>query len=252
LENVMLETAVALLAAHVLADFLLQFGWILRNKRRIGFFALHVAIVLATILLVLGIDPREHWGLLALITLSHAGLDAVKTFAFDRDWVRARPRVDFALFSADQLGHVAFIALAAWIWPTAFAGGAWAQALGPAAGDYAVLLAAVTGFVIATRTGEFLIMIFMSRFELPAGDDPGLESGGAWIGLLERALVFAFVLAGQVTAIGFLIAAKSVLRFRYASERSISEYVIIGTLASFGWAIGVALLTDAVVHRLVQ
>jgi hypothetical protein len=246
----MLQTAVVLLAAHVLADFLLQFGWILRNKRRLGFFVLHVAIVLTTLLLVLGIDPREHWGLVGLITLSHAGLDAIKTFAFDRDWVRARPRVDFALFSSDQLGHVAFIALAAWIWPGAFADGAWAQALGPAATDYVALLAVATGFVIATRTGEFLIMIFMSRFELPAGDDPGLERGGAWIGLLERALVFGFVLAGQVTAIGFLIAAKSVLRFRYASERSISEYVIIGTLASFGWAIGVALLTAAALQRL--
>ena len=248
----MLQTAVALLAAHVLADFLLQFGWILRNKRRIGFFVLHIAIVAGAVLLVLGIDPREHWGLLALITLSHAGLDAIKTFAFDRDRVRARPRLDFALFSADQLGHVAFIALAAWIWPIAFSDGFWATRLGDAGASYAAALALATGFLVATRIGEFLIAIFMSRFELPDADDPGLEGGGAWIGLLERALVFAFVLAGQVTAIGFLIAAKSVLRFRYASERSTSEYVIIGTLASFGWAIGIALLTDAAVHRLVQ
>jgi len=66
----MLETVVALLAAHVLADFLLQFGWILRNKRRPGFFVLHIAIVLATLLLVLGIDPREHGGLVGLVTLA--------------------------------------------------------------------------------------------------------------------------------------------------------------------------------------
>jgi len=245
-----LETVVALLAAHVLADFVLQFGWILGNKRRVGFFALHVVIVAASLVLVLGADPRTDWGLVAFISLSHAGLDAIKTFAFDRDRVRARPHLDFALFSGDQLGHVAFIALAAWIWPTAFADGFWAARLGADAVHYAAVLALVTGFIVATRTGEFLIMIFMARFELPAGDDPGLERGGAWIGLLERALVFAFVLAGQPAGVGFLIAAKSILRFRYASERSLSEYVIIGTLASFGWALGTALITKAALSTL--
>ena len=67
--------------------------------------------------------------------------------------------------------------------------------------------------------------------------------GGKWIGLLERALIFVLIMAAEFQAIGFLIAAKSILRFQYAKERSHSETVIIGTLASFGWAIVISLAT---------
>ena len=75
----------------------------------------------------------------------------------------------------------------------------------------------------------------------------GMPGGGKMIGLLERGLIYILVLAGLPIGIGFLVAAKSVLRFETAKEgdlaenRKRSEYVIIGTLASFGWAILVSL-----------
>ena len=69
---------------------------------------------------------------------------------------------------------------------------------------------------------------------------PGLRNGGRVIGNLERGLIYLLILTGQAAGIGFLIAAKSVLRFGAVKDESrLSEYVIIGTLASFGWAIGV-------------
>ena len=68
-------------------------------------------------------------------------------------------------------------------------------------------------------------------------NDSGLTRGGFWIGCLERFLAISFMVAGQYEAIGFLVAAKSILWFgavRGASafERRISEYIIIGTLLS--------------------
>ncbi len=74
----------------------------------------------------------------------------------------------------------------------------------------------------------------------------GLRGGGKAIGQLERALIFVFVLINQFSAIGFLIAAKSIFRFgelRDRSNRMEAEYIIIGTLISFLWAIVAALLT---------
>ena len=51
-----------------------------------------------------------------------------------------------------------------------------------------------------------------------------------------------------------MIAAKSILRFnelaRDASDRRASEYVIIGTLASFAWAIATAWATAAALRAL--
>jgi hypothetical protein len=51
----------------------------------------------------------------------------------------------------------------------------------------------------------------------------------------------------QPNGIGFLIAAKSVLRFSEIKEpgqRKVAEYVIIGTFLSFGWALVVSVLTQ--------
>ena len=63
-------------------------------------------------------------------------------------------------------------------------------------------------------------------------------------------MILMLVLADQPDGIGLLIAAKSILRFnelaRDAGDRRASEYVIIGTLASFAWAIGTAWATAAV------
>mgnify|MGYP006433838991 CR=1 FL=1 len=47
------------------------------------------------------------------------------------------------------------------------------------------------------------------------------------------------------------MAAKSILRFgAVAEDRRASEYVIIGTLASVGWALGVAMAAMALRPRL--
>jgi hypothetical protein len=49
-------------------------------------------------------------------------------------------------------------------------------------------------------------------------------------------LTLCFVLIGQYEAIGFVIAAKSLLRFK-DSETLKTEYVLAGTLLSFGLAL---------------
>ena len=94
----------------------------------------------------------------------------------------------------------------------------------------------------------------MQGLELPAdptGDD-SLPQGGRLIGRLERAMILMLVLAGQPDGIGFLIAAKSLLRFNELArdqDRRASEYVIIGTLASFAWGLGAAFAADAALRR---
>lgn len=66
-----------------------------------------------------------------------------------------------------------------------------------------------------------------------------LENAGKYIGIMERLFVFGFVVSGNWQAIGFLLAAKSVFRFgnlKESKERKLTEYVLIGTLLSFGLA----------------
>jgi len=66
------------------------------------------------------------------------------------------------------------------------------------------------------------------------------------IGQWERALIFLFVLVGQLGGIGFLIAAKSIFRFgelKDPTNRREAEYITIGTLMSFGTAMAIAYAT---------
>ena len=55
---------------------------------------------------------------------------------------------------------------------------------------------------------------------------------GRLIGILERALVLTLVLLGQYGALGFVVAAKALARFRGLDDRDFAEYFLIGTLAS--------------------
>ena len=75
--------------------------------------------------------------------------------------------------------------------------------------------------------------------------------GGEAIGLLERTMIFLLILVGQPAGVGFLIAAKSILRFEETRDSNIaSEYIIIGTLASFAWAMACAWATLALIDVL--
>lgn len=68
---------------------------------------------------------------------------------------------------------------------------------------------------------------------------------GRIIGLLERIFVFLFVLLNQFAAIGFILAAKGVTRFRDFENRTFAEYVLIGTLLSALLALGIAFLVKS-------
>ena len=215
----MLETFVALLFAHVLADFVLQTNWIAENKLRPHVLVLHGLIVLVTAAAATGRIDAWQIGALALV---HIAIDWAKgTFAPD----------GLKGFIADQTAHIVSLGALSFLFPTLFAGGYWA---GLTVLPALMILAA--GLILATRAGGFAVGLLMQPW---AEDVPkGLTNGGKLIGLLERGLIFLLILVGQPVGIGFLIAAKSVLRFETTSEdQRAGEYVIIGTLASFGWAL---------------
>lgn len=86
------------------------------------------------------------------------------------------------------------------------------------------------------------------QFRKQIEKDDSLNKAGLYIGILERILVFVFIFICQYAAIGFLIAAKSVLRITKdvdTNSRKKTEYVLIGTMLSFSVAILVGLLAKA-------
>jgi hypothetical protein len=228
-----IATFALLLLAHTIADFVLQPHWMAARKAEPSILLLHSLIVLICAQVALG-----QFTALPLIGLAgaHLFIDGIK--------VHLLPRT-LATFLGDQAAHIATITAVAAVWPDLASTGLWgSQTWWPGVATL------VAGAIITTRVGGFAVGFLMQRFtdaELP----PGLTDGGRVIGLLERGMIFVLVQAGQPAGIGFLIAAKSILRFETtAKDQKASEYVIIGTLASFGWAMVAAYATVALANAL--
>lgn len=68
---------------------------------------------------------------------------------------------------------------------------------------------------------------------------------GATIGIIERLLIVMFVLVGADAAIGFVVGAKTIARFKQLDDRDFAEYYLLGTLASVSIAIVTAVVARA-------
>lgn len=82
-------------------------------------------------------------------------------------------------------------------------------------------------------------------------DEASLKDAGKLIGFLERFLILTFVLLNQWSAIGFLLAAKSIMRFNdtRTAKRPVSEYVLLGTLLSFTFSLVVGITVFNIIPR---
>ncbi len=228
-------TFCAMLVAHVLADFVFQTSWMVAQKRKPQVLLLHVAIVFALTLVALG----GHVLAALAIAVLHLIIDAVKTWGLPESL-----RGTLTAFLGDQIAHVCSLICIALYWPMAASNGVWGNWIANVIEPALVLC----GFILTVRAGGFAVGILMSRYQ-DAVEQDGLPAAGMIIGQLERTLIFLLVMTNQAAGIGFLIAAKSVLRFDTASQgQKAGEYVIIGTLASFAWALAIAYGTQALLE----
>lgn len=232
----MYETLLALLVAHLVADFPLQPDWMIRRKRHPAVLGLHALIVIGTAALALGGWPGT---VLLILVGTHLAMDAVKVYLL---------KDSLGSFTVDQVVHLAVILALALAFPGTFAQGGWAALPANFASAYLVGLCLLGGAIASLMVGAIVIRKATAPFTHQlSGDIAGLESGGTYIGWLERALVMLLILIGQPAGVGFLITAKSILRFgdvRDSSQRKLTEYIIIGTFMSFGWGLLVAVLTQ--------
>ena len=224
---------VPLLIAHLLTDFVLQTRTMVTGKssRNYGSVWLYIHAGIAGALAYLLTAMWSLHYIFWVTAITHLVIDG---------WKNARPNPDrTSIFLLDQLFHLLVIAgLCIWIL-------GWDMVMDMAAGlPFREISMVILGVLILMNPAGFVIEKLTWRWSQSVGSDD-LPGAGYWIGVLERIMIFVFVLLNQYAAIGFLIAAKSILRFGSISQkRQATEYVLVGTLLSFTIAIVVGILVS--------
>lgn len=226
------RVVILLISAHLIADFHLQPDWMARKKPRRGILLTHGLIHGLTAYLIL--QSWRCWSLPLGVALLHSIIDGVKQMTA-RDTAKT--------FALDQASHMVGLLGLGWVLTTK-------EWLPGFSGIGYVPIVVVAGFIATIRgAGYFTGKVVGHIKERNKLQIEGLDNGGALIGNLERALIFLLVYINQPAGIGFLVAAKSILRFQEAKDRKMAEYVLIGTLLSFSLAIAIASATKWAMGR---
>ena len=239
-------TLLALLTGHLLGDFVLQCDALAERKaERHRWLLVHAAVVAAVTWLLLG-ALGALW-VAAILFVLHLGIDHLR---------RGRDR-NLGWFALDQTLHAVSLVVIWWaigaLAPDLPGRNVWSLRWG---GGYDEGLLLVAGFVATVWTVGVVLKYQMAEFAagLPPQLLDGLPRAGRTVGRLERLLVFLFFMMGRPEAVGFVVAAKSVFRIgdlTKQGQRNHAEYIMIGTLRSFAYALLLALATRWLLARLI-
>lgn len=224
------------LLAHILGDFVFQSEkWVKdKEEKKVKSTKLyfHIAIHAFLLLLILQFDLQEYWLGFLLIIISHYIIDVLKLYLQKKKTKRI-------WFFADQILHLLTLFLISTIFVD------FPISLENFFTDKILLLSVFT--LLVSSVSAIIIKIIITQWnpEKKKENDDSLAKAGRYIGILERLFVFIFVITNHWEAIGFLLAAKSVFRFgdlTSSKDRKLTEYILIGTLLSFGFAIFLGIL----------
>ena len=217
-----------LFLAHIIGDFLLQpKRWVIQKEAKkvaSGFLYLHILIhFLVTILLLWNLD---YWEVALIIALSHYLIDLLKIYSTPLFKNKSIP------FFIDQFLHIAILYTCAYFGNLMEHTMSLIQQI-----DWPLL----TALIFVTYPAAIIMSIVLEGMSNQINlDHKSLPNAGKYIGMIERLFVLIFIIMGRWEAIGLLITAKSVFRFndlKESNNRKLTEYILIGTLLSFGIAI---------------
>ncbi len=216
-----------LFCGHALADFLAQTERLVRRKRTSAAALLVHVVEVAAIQAAVLLPFFSSWhaaSLLAGIAVAHGLVDGAKTL------LERRFPHPLGWFLADQIVHVAVLVLA---WRVAQAEGfpgAAAWFAHPQSLDEIALVVAIYAF---NANGGSAIVVGLLEMVRSEAERPVPEPhAGRLIGILERMIVLTLVWQDQWSAVGLVLAAKSLARFKELEDRGFGEVYLVGTLAS--------------------
>lgn len=259
-----------LIIAHLLTDFVLQpKSWVADREQKKGKSSkLYIHVIITTVVAYIFSGLYDNFIIPLVVFSTHLLIDYTKSKA---------SKDKFSYFIFDQLAHLLVIVILwlsienIWTSLTIHAGELlnntkfWILSAGY------LFVSWPLGIIIGKATQKWRDQIsrekeklaLENKTEINSENEPaalteivqvteeqelGLASAGKWIGICERILILTFVLMAQYTAIGFLMTAKSILRFseKEANTQLKTEYVLVGTLVSFASSAMVGVLINLI------
>lgn len=234
----MLYTLILLqFSAHLLADFVFQSQkWSDRKKEK-SFTWQHIyhALIVFILAWLFSLD-FNFWIAAAVITIVHFLADVLKSRLQIKHEQKGTGR---NYFFTDQLIHLVTLVIVVILY----------DHLGKIdfVFDINLKIAAIlAGFILCAKPANIIIKNIFEAFSIHIPEDEekekpdsevveekSLPNAGKVIGVAERFLALGLILVGQYSAVGLIIAAKSILRFNDTQK---NEYILVGTLLSFGIA----------------
>lgn len=225
----MLALAIKFILAHIIGDFIFQPNkWVQhkeKHKHKSKYLYWHILVHVGALIVVLQFHFK-YWLAIIIIPISHYIIDVIK--------LHLKPKMNNRiLFGLDQLAHIIVIALVVKIYMP------YSISINSLFAPKNLLF--ITSLLCITKVSSIIMKTIISKWDLTEySKEASLAEAGAYIGILERLFVFMFIITNHWEGVGFLIAAKSVFRFgdlSKAKDRKLTEYILIGTLLSFGLAI---------------
>ncbi len=238
----MVAFVIKLILAHILGDFIFQpTKWVKdkeAKKHKSKYLYFHILVHLIVLLVVLQFDVT-YWIGIIIIGVSHYVIDLIKLHV----QTDTNKRI---LFLIDQILHLGIILLVVNYYNQ-----------GMISFDFLFNqkfhLFCIT-LLLVTKVVSVSIDIMISKWKIEHDNAiDSLENAGSYIGMIERLLIVFFVILGHWEGVGFLLAAKSIFRFgdlTNAKDRKLTEYILIGTLLSFGFAMVIGQLFLEIIKML--
>ncbi len=215
-----------LLLAHLVTDFILQpKSWVDdRNEKHFSSSKLYLH-GLITGLVAWIMMGWQYWLAALVIWVTHTITDGWKSYR----------KNTVTYFLADQLIHLLII-LGCWYFT--FYNSTDMELLLQKLNAREDVWKVITAAVFLTTPAGILIGQLTKQWRDKIANADSLANAGKWIGMIERIVIFIFVMQGQYSAIGLLVAAKGIIRFNEKDRQETkTEYLVIGTLMSIGLSV---------------
>lgn len=219
-----------LILAHLLGDFILQpNSWVSdKENRKLKSKYLYIHVLIHTVLSFIFLWDIQLWWVAVLVGVSHFIIDVSKLYF-------QNSKTKKGWFFVDQFLHIAVIGAIAFYFN---------EFNFEFLNDKNILKIVMAAMFLTSPASIIIKTLLSSWTPVPDAQNniqtESLSSAGKYIGILERLLVFTFIMVNHWEGVGFMVAAKSVFRFSdlaQAKQRKLTEYVLIGTLLSFGMAV---------------